>query len=644
MPASGDALNYFDPPKRLIWSLLAAVLVVYAASRSSADRGGRPLRLALLAVLLWIIGRTLFRPQPDVELDVLMTWGLPAVLFWTARSLDPRHASRPIAWALALSGGVQVVLMVLQYCGWDPILAATTLAIEYRPARMIGTIGYQNQAADFVALSGVAWFILVRHDFTRLALLCLLLVPICMTGSRGAIAAASFAILVSQFFLWWPHVARKRRAVGRIALAGTLVAIAVAVLVILLPTTRQRFQDVFRNWRGVPAIASRVSMARIAGTMWAERPFTGWGAGAYAFQYLDRLGSLVPAKKTHAVLQSIVFARETHNDYLQFGAEFGLIGMTLMAALIILGTRTAWKAEASDRIRISGTAYIAAYMAISSLFSFPWQTSMAGPLAAFLLGLLLTCGYARERREPGQGFMRLQNIERLIFVTLVLILLSWNAFDAYLNVAVPARLQQGKAVETARQLPGWAYKYHAIVGAALAKEERYGEAVTSLGTAQNGYRDVLLYNNLGYVLSKQGRWPDAVCVYEQWVRCGLEHAKALGNLSIAYEQIGEFEKAAAFLERQAQLWPDNRIESVSRLAVLHLKAENPIAALRVLQRHSNQRPGHARTLPAEFDNLMGAAYLKVGDLKAAGEWFKLALKKNPSLESARKNLQGLEHQ
>ncbi len=116
--------------------------------------------------------------------------------------------------------------------------------------------------------------------------------------------------------------------------AGLEMLMFIGTLVMANPTTRGRLHEIVVLGAEAPAIASRLWLQKVACSMWTERPWTGWGPGAYAIQYTERLGDVLPEEKNHAILKSLVHAREPHHDLLQFGAEFGLIGAALAADLL----------------------------------------------------------------------------------------------------------------------------------------------------------------------------------------------------------------------------------------------------------------------------------------------------------------------
>lgn len=643
VPAIGDALNYFDPPKRLLWAVIAVVLA--GSWRAPAGRFHRACLIASLALFGWMVLRTVFKAQPTAELEVLATWALPLLLFVLAGGRATGGDLRIVGAFLVAAGVLQAAIMVLQRLGLDPFFSATTSIMDYRPGRMVGTIGYQNQAVDVLALSAAGIFVVTPSLVLRLLALVPTFFIAGLTASRGGLVAFAVALGAS---LAVPIALRPARSAWKKALAAAGIGCGVCGLLaalLLVPETGGRFREVFSQARQTPAIASRIVMARIGLEMVGDRPWLGWGAGAYAFQYLDRLGDVLPTDKTHETLKNLVFARETHNDVLQFAAEFGMVGVALLSALlgcVVLGVARGGDSRTGVP---AAMIFVLAYMVVSSLVAFPWQTGMGGPLAGFLAGWLLP-----HREESGCGETRAPGgppppawapIAKAMLVVVSLATMGWFALDAILNTAIPRTLASDSPAAAQRLLPPWAYRYHALVGASYAAQGADLEAEEELNLAARGYRDILLWNNLGHVRARREKWHEACEVYERWARCGLDHRNALLSLSIAYEQVGRVRDAAACLEKRIALWGGPSALDIKRLALLQLRSGDPKRAHETLRVHRRTWVDADPRTVAEIENLAGGIWLVRGDREQAARWFRAALRRNPELESARRNLDGL---
>lgn len=639
VPASWDSLDYFDAPKRLVWSLLLLVMAVRwrwpmtCSARRLLGGGG--------VLLAWMVGRSLARPHPLIELEGLIVWCLPLACFLLALGASGRPDFRWLGRLLLLAGALQGVLMVLQRLGWDPLFAETTTAMAYKPGRMIGTIGYQNQAVDFLALSVVGAIWIFRKSSLRWAYGILALLVVGLAGNRGGILAflaagtlaAGLAMAAGR-----PGTMRKRRVLAHLAVVGAIVLGGLR----LIPETSARFREMVSGTRYSPAVQSRVYMGQVALAMLRERPVIGWGAGEYAFQYLDRIGPVMPETKTHGILQSVVYAREAHNDPLQFAAEFGGVGAVMALALLGFLAATIWKVRKDNLEVWIGSAFILIYMAVSSLFSFPWQTSVAGPLAGLLLGRAAAGPRGAAVAQEGGGARLGGILGRIGGIGAGLLLVGWFAAETERNLAVPARLAMDDVAGAERMLPAWAYRHWALVGAAYAKDQDWANAARALERAHSGFRDVLLWNNLGHVYAQTGQWEKAVDVYSRWVASGLDHAAALENVSIAHEQLGHATEAVAALRARAALFPRLSIDELKRLAVLQLQAGDAKGADDTLVRYGRIWSAAPAETAAIFENLRGAVALSKGDKEKAAFWFRSALERDPSLASARRNLEELQ--
>lgn len=639
VPAVQNALNYFDPPKRMLWALMALTLALAGGSRE--NRLGKGSLWIATCLLLWLACRTLFRPVPAAEIEVLFTWMMPILMLIVGGGIENRKGVRILGGCLLLAGLIQASIMLFQRGGLDPLFSETTSAMAYKPGRMVGTIGYQNQAADFLALSGTGIFLLAQSPVWRLAVLLPLLLVSGLTGNRGGVLAFIAALLVSQLIMIGCHPRWGRRVKWRAGLGALAVVLTMSAAMMLVPETRARFQEAALHFRNFPATASRILMVRIAGQMFRESPWMGWGAGEYALQYLDRLGSILPEEKTHPLLDTVFFAREAHNDGIQFAAEFGIIGVllasVLLAALVLRLARSRHRAPSV----VAAEGFILTYMAVAGLVSFPWQTSMAGPLAGFLLGWWWPQPAGQENVPLKAGTCFPMRIFRILPAVLSMGLMAWFGLDLYLNLAIPARLISGVPAAAERLLPRVDFRYRALVGAAYAAQGELAAAEMALCKSQRGFQDVLLWRNLNHVYARMGKWGESVAICEKWARCGLDYSNARRNLSIAYEQTGRFDKAAEILAREMKFWHTHEATDIKRLAVLQLRSGQPQAAHETLLYYRIKWMGLDAKTVAEMENLLGASSLAAGDKAEAKKWFLSALKHFPDLESARSNLEGL---
>ena len=619
VPASWPALSYFDPPKRAACAMLGALLLI---RRLLAGRSGSADALdgTAFALAAWILLRAVFRPEPWAEWVVVAAWLLPLVIFVAARGSAP-DVTRPACWTVVLLGLGQSLLMLLQFAGYDPLFGHLTSTLPYRPGRMLGTIGYQNQAFDLLALGAFACFAVTRRIRTRVLLLLLPLAAMLCTAHRGGLVAVAAALAT---ILALGARARPRRWL----LWGAGLALLAGLLLAALPDTRARFQSALRAPGIDLAMRARFHFIRVGWDIFTDHPVLGAGPGAYALQYVTRLGDLLPDRPGHDLLPALVYARETHLDGLQFAAEMGLVGSLLAAGVLVLAIRARRRSDPPPETRYA-FAGILVYMSVASLSSFPWQTALGGPLAGLLLGLLVP----PSTRPNPDGPTRLLLAP---LTALALVLAFWTTDDLLWN----SRAEAAAAAQDFRpvaRLPRWGHIYGARFGSEAARLQRWPEAVLLLEQAHRGNANPALLSNLAQAYGRVGRWPEAEALHRRWVRSGLDHERALHDWSLSLEALGRFADAAGIEAHRLELWPPHSSYDHLRVAALQLKAGAPAAALAYLQhcyptaREKRERPGvHLTDGEIRLCNLMAASHLMLEQPEEARPWIAAALRHDPT--------------
>lgn len=100
----------------------------------------------------------------------------------------------------------------------------------------------------------------------------------------------------------------------------------------------------------------RHEVARYAFDMWRDYPVFGSGLGSFAAVFPRYSGSGTALSYTHA-----------HNDYLEFGAEVGLVGIAILAAMVALSFAAALRAQQARRDPVMRGISFASIMGILCL-------------------------------------------------------------------------------------------------------------------------------------------------------------------------------------------------------------------------------------------------------------------------------------
>lgn len=256
---------------------------------------------------------------PELRASVVMLIQM-FVLFWMSYNLMRSEViRRHVLYAFT---GSCLLLAVLQLTG---LTAAEVQAGEYQRVSAMGenlnTVG-AVLALGLIGLIGLALASPARRNRFLAWPLCLLLVgPLIQTGSRGALIG--FAIGLIMVISQQGGVATKVKGILTICVALGLIA----VVTLQSDVARTRWeQTLYSNDK----MAGRDGIYDASIDMVAARPILGWGPVRNIYELGRRLG---------------LVKRDTHNVYLWFLTEVGILGAFPILGAFALCVRHAWRAR-----------------------------------------------------------------------------------------------------------------------------------------------------------------------------------------------------------------------------------------------------------------------------------------------------------
>ena len=101
------------------------------------------------------------------------------------------------------------------------------------------------------------------------------------------------------------------------------------------------------------------------------------------------------------------------------------------------------------------------------------------------------------------------------------------------------------------------YQVLGQIGSCLGDLGRFAEAESSLRRALTRVDDALTHYNLGFVLTRVGRLPDAIVEYERALARDPNHLAARTNLASVLVRQGQLDRAARELARALEIEPEN---------------------------------------------------------------------------------------
>jgi O-antigen ligase len=226
----------------------------------------------------------------------------------------------------------------------------------------------------------------------RLAL-CVLVIALTTTHSRMGNAAFFSSLLVAGAI---------GIALSRYATRNTVLLLASLIAIDLL---------IVGSWFGVEKLAKRFETAGAdmvearelpgARTLELAKDFPVFGAGPGSY-YLA-----FPPYRTERIT---AFFDHAHNDYLQFAAESGFLGLAILAAFVILALGAALLAQWQRRDPLMRGISFACIMGVTSILIHSWvDFNLQIPANAALFMVLLALGWISLHLDRREGAARTRN-------------------------------------------------------------------------------------------------------------------------------------------------------------------------------------------------------------------------------------------
>ncbi len=411
---------------------LTAILSLIRRRRSGVDW---KLVLPCLAALIYLglraqLSDISYLARPDIFLV------LGATIAFCLSFLEGERRS----FRTAFLGALVVLAMINVAIGFYHLRDPTYFLLpgytrQFPGDRIGGLYTNPNHLCSFAALTlpliiGAA--LSSRGRLIRLGLLALVslgfgLVALITLSRAGLIGlGASLALLV--LFLARAKVRVIRFRVPWWVFAAMALVASVALVVVIQVANKRG--DVLLD-----TLSQRQQMASTAFSQWKENPVFGTGAGSY--RYLSNIYRS-SRWKAHVQERSPEFA---HNDWVQLGAEYGLIGVALVLLAVFLyywrvwdwlGRQDGLDASRSEVIFVAAASAGIAGVLIHSFFDFNLHLWSHVFGLSVLVGLSLQLTHARGGRERPKRSDFAGALALSAFMALVSLFLCshWNVWRA----------------------------------------------------------------------------------------------------------------------------------------------------------------------------------------------------------------------
>lgn len=329
------------------YMVLSLALILWAAAflRRRWDLHWHAVYWPMLAVFLEVVGQYATHHTASASSTLTQTIHLAAagVLFFLVTQLyRPERDARWLLPVFAVFTAVIAALAILQFFS---SLGKIYWVFRYSFADPMGTYVNRDHFAGCMELLipvTVAQALAQRHStrafvfwamFPALAGAALLL-----SASRGGAASVLVECILAVAVVWnrERRLPAEEKAANRRGLAATFLILASLSMAYVSLVGINRLEARFADLRhGYVTNDTRVLLDRSSIAMWEQRPWLGWGFGAWPAVY--------PRFALFDDARTYDFA---HNDYLQFLSETGLAGGICALAFLVL-----WGSAVMDRRR-----------------------------------------------------------------------------------------------------------------------------------------------------------------------------------------------------------------------------------------------------------------------------------------------------
>ena len=363
-----------------------------------------------------------------------------------------------------------------------------------------------------------------------------------------------------------------------------------------------------------PSINTRFLIWKNTLQMIKDRPFLGGGLGSFGMNYLNYQAKFLQDNSQY--IKYWTNAKEAHNEYLQIGAETGLLGLGILIAILFIFYNLVLKflkeeKDGKKKLVCWGMMGGITCFLIHSLFTFPLHVPALG--SAFFIILGLNVVYIKNFNLPEGGNKErkndcLQNGEKngenkksnsfrlnllctILILLVMLLLIDTIVIRPYLAEVYAYKgrnnLIEGNYTEAlnnfeyATNLDPYNGRILINLGATYYNLGIYDNAEKVLKRSKKYYNDLNTYWDLGMYYMKLERVQEAEEEFKQVIYLDLKFAEGYHYLSLLYFSEKDYGGAIEQWNKILEINPNfpNKYIVLNNLGIVYQKKEMPDEAL-----------------------------------------------------------------
>jgi len=354
-----------------------------------------------------------------------------------------------------------------------------------------------------------------------------------------------------------------------------------------------------------PSVNTRILLWKNAVEMIKDRPLFGSGIGTFKMKYLNYQAEFL--RENPYYIKYSVKSGEAHNEYLQMGAELGLVGLGVFISIILIFYSLALdffkkkEGNVENKIIFFGLFMGITCFLIHSLFTFPLHVPSLGTTFFILFSLAVVYIAISNLDEISikNKIVKKINLKNsrvkilfyiLIFIIMILaiILLVVNPYLAEIYYFTGMRHDVDKNYD--RALPNFEYAtlldpyngriLHAL-GTTYYNLKMFDKAEELLQRTKKYIIDANTFYNLGLIYSQVSLYRKAEEEFKLAVYLNPKFKKGYHYLGLLYFQQKDYDKAIEQWKKILEIEPNfpNKYIVLNNLGIVYQKKQMPDKAL-----------------------------------------------------------------
>ena len=605
-------VRIFNPPKELAFNILVIIGLMFWFLKMTAQEEFKitrtPLNLPVLAFMAICSLSLFWSNSPMVSLlEFTLFLAGPILYFIVANNVKNECQINRLLAILLFISTILGIYGIFQYNGIDFSFWKANVGRN----QVFGLFGNVNYFAEYMIVPlplAISLFFATRNRTRKILLLVGILAmggSLILTFTRGSY----LAIGISSIFMFLLYLVSQGKSFIKKHKKIFILILAIIILITFiftLPnplnkpgTTISKIKErisISQFTQGY-SIRRRITTWKFTIMMIKDHPLLGSGIGTFKYNSLNYQAKFFDQENNRSLYPYGV-ADKAHNEYLQLGAEVGMLGLGIFIWLIISYFRYGLKIlkKLKDKYKqgiLIGLMGGVMAVLIDAIFGFPLHLPATLVLFWLFIGLIASIKYSGQKTKieevkkagPKPKSNKIQsNIYKFKPLLYLLIIL----LSLFICVIVTRPFVS---------------QYYEFYGVEYAKKADYDTASKNFHEALkwNPFSGMIYYN-LGQIISQKGIYTPAI---ENFEKAGkyMDHPDLPGRLAYLYLKKGQWDKAISKLKQ----------------AISYQKNEKSMVSLY---------------------NDLGNNYMRLGRYRPAEIAFKNAIKINPKYMNAHYGLAG----